>query len=155
MFAIFIRPHSLKQQEVENNTPTSENDPNEETVRDLVLSFGRNLRFVSLLAPLPDIKAAMDQYYAPFVSGELLDAWEGNPDLAPGRQTSSPYPARIDIDRVVRTANTSYRVEGRVIELTSEDELSGDSSAEYDVIFTVDNLAGVWRITSYRHDIAG
>jgi hypothetical protein len=86
-------------------------------VRSLVTAFGSQLRFVSLLAPTSNRRAAMEQYYGPYLSPELLASWapEGT-DAALGRYTSSPSPDRIEVVEVRKTRPDAFVVDGTVIE---------------------------------------
>jgi hypothetical protein len=112
-------------------------------VRATVLAFGNHLNDVSLLAPsaAEDIRKA----YAPYVSAELLAAWEADPASAPGRITSSPWPDHIEVDGVVQNEQGGYDVAGRVMLLSS----AGDAGS-IPVALTVENRTGGYVITRYE-----
>ncbi len=120
-------------------------------VQDIVEEFGTHLKNVSLSASADQVADAIESEYARFVSADLLNTWAEDPSSAPGRETSSPWPERIDVDRVDKTNDTRYAVHGRVIYITSADMTgSGASAGEQDVIVTVDKQSdGSWKITQY------
>src|SRR4051812_39369466 len=61
-------------------------------VQKLVADFGAHLKNVPL-SGTPDIaRQAIQQNYSEYVSPALLEQWITDPDLAPGRLTSSPWP---------------------------------------------------------------
>ena len=66
----------------------------EQAVRTVVGEFGKRLGQVSVLAPVAMAAAAMDNAYAGYVAPDLLAKWKQSPQLAPGKQTSSPSPER-------------------------------------------------------------
>ena len=63
--------------------------------RDVVERFGRRMREVSLLAPDTVVRRELRDAYGALASDSLLRAWESAPANAPGREVSSPWPARI------------------------------------------------------------
>lgn len=108
----------------------------------VVEGFGQRLQLVSLLAP--DAAAQIRSQYADFVAPELLDAWAADPESAPGRLTSSPWPDHIDVASLSIQANGSYAVEGAVVEMTSTGE-----AGRLPVVIVVDEIGGRWLITAY------
>jgi hypothetical protein len=118
----------------------------EEAVRSTVASFGRALQMVSLSASSSAIASSATQYYAPYVSLNLLAYWQGAPSTTPGRLTSSPWPDRIDITSAVKNADGTYAVTGRVVETTS----AGGQTGSYPVSITLDNENGRWLITKFQ-----
>lgn len=91
----------------------------EQSVRNVVEDFGRALKNVNLLAS--DVSSQMDSNYGNLVTQDLLNSWKDDPRVAPGRLTSSPWPDRIEISTINRMTNDSYRVDGKIIEVTSSD----------------------------------
>ncbi len=116
-------------------------------VRSTVAAFGNQLNSVSRLSPhvADEIRAA----YGPYVSEPLLAAWVANPEAAPGRITSSPWPDHIEVDTVTLTESGSYDVTGRVMLLSS----TGDAGSVPVFLTVADSEAG-YRITSYEEGTA-
>jgi hypothetical protein len=112
--------------------------------RAAVTNFGSHLADVSLLATSTDVVDAMHNSYAPYVDANLLAAWDANPAGAPGRLTSSPWPARIDTVSSALNADGTYTVRGTVAE-----ETSTGPSGTYPVTATVANENGTWLITQF------
>lgn len=112
-------------------------------VRTTIAQFGNQLNSVSLLAP----SAAEDiaRTYGPFVAPELLASWVANPESAPGRLTSSPWPDHIEVDSVTKNEEGSYDVAGRIILKTS----TGDAGS-VPVSLTVSDVNGSFLITQYE-----
>lgn len=123
-------------------------DPQEEAVA-VVTSFGRVLQMVPLSGDPEAARQAMAAHYAPYVSELLLAEWKDDPRRAPGRLTSSPWPARIEPETLAEAAGGGYVVEGRVIEITSKELVEGGSAREYAVRAVVEELEEGWRITEF------
>lgn len=66
-------------------------------VTSLVEQFGQKLQMVSLLAPADTVRQVMQEQYSAYVTPDLLAKWQSDPQNAPGRLTSSPWPDRIEI----------------------------------------------------------
>lgn len=121
----------------------------EQAVREVVSAFGGKLRMVNLAAPKEDVIRAIRENYGPFVSAELLAAWEANPRLAPGRLTSSPWPESIKI-LLVEHPDDSYEVQGLVLEVTSAELAAGSGAADqYPVALKLRQREGRWVITGF------
>jgi hypothetical protein len=77
--------------------------------------------------------------------------WQSQPNSAPGRQTSSPWPDRIDVVSVTPTASgnafATYQVEGNVIEVTSADT-PNEPAAVQPISLTVKKQGNAWVITA-------
>lgn len=114
-------------------------------VRTTIAQFGNQLNSVSLLSPSAPEDIA--RTYGPFVTPELLASWIANPESAPGRLTSSPWPDHIAVDSVTRNEAGSYDVQGRVILKTS----AGDAGS-IPVSLTVSNVDGSFLITRYEEE---
>lgn len=121
-------------------------------VRTLVTEFGNQLQLVSLLATSTDVTQTMDEHYAHYVTPELLSQWKQDPSIAPGRKTASPWPDRIEVASVTRSDDGSYRVEGTVVEITSEEKSAASDmpAATYPVHITVGQVGGTWLITALQ-----
>src|SRR3989338_9866599 len=68
-------------------------------VRSAVEEFGLKLKSVSLLAPPETLRSEIRANYADLVAPELLENWLREPSRAPGRETSSPWPERLEMKR--------------------------------------------------------
>lgn len=112
-------------------------------VRTTIAQFGNQLNSVSLLAPTA--AEDIERTYGPFVAPELLASWVANPESAPGRQTSSPWPDHIEVDSVTKNETGNYDVAGRIILKTS----TGDAGS-VPVSITVSDVGGSFLITRYE-----
>jgi hypothetical protein len=112
----------------------------EAAAKSLVKNFGHTLKNVSLLSPT----AAQDirKNYKDLIAPELLEKWKADPAKALGRLTSSPWPDRIEIDDIEKTNGHTYRVNGRIIEITSV----GGIAAERGVEIIVGKFGDNWLI---------
>jgi len=90
--------------------------------RDVIARFGERMRLVSLLAPDSVVKHELADAYSGLASSKLLAAWQATPASAPGREVSSPWPARIDV-RSTQRDSVFCRVEGDVVYVTSADTM--------------------------------
>jgi hypothetical protein len=119
-------------------------------VSDVVMAFGTKMKQVSVLAPTVQAQAAMDTHYKPLVSTELLVAWKAKPDDAPGRTTSSPWPEKIIVAQVSLLSEGKYKVDGNVLEMTSDSLAKNKPVAVYPVVFEVEKQHDAWLITSFE-----
>jgi len=132
----FITPPAVSEPNViDSGTVSNEEDS---AIRTVVTEFGTKLQYVSTLAP--NRKALMEQYYAPYVAPELIALWSVDGIDALGRQTSSPWPDRIDIVEV-RSLSGRYIVEGNVLEVSST-----GPAAVYPVTLTLEKRGDLWLI---------
>lgn len=131
------------------NTPpvqTAQEDENEITA--LVEEFGAKMQNVSLLAPEDTVKQSMEENYGELVTPTLLEKWQEDPENAPGRVTSSPWPERIEIESIEKQTDSSYTVTGEVIEVTSVEKENGGAAAERPITLVVEKIDNKWLITS-------
>ena len=98
-------------------TPCSHPKTEEDEIRNLVWNFGRKLQSVSLLSP--NAAQEIKEQYSDFVSSALLEQWENDTSMAPGRMTSSPWPDHIEITVATKDGSNRYVVTGFVVEVTS------------------------------------
>jgi hypothetical protein len=112
----------------------------------VVQDFGAHLRNVSLLAPAAALKAAMDENYGPYIAPELLAQWEADPSKALGRETSSPYPARIQIGQQ-GAQDDVYVVYGTVVDV-AQGQGGEEIVGTYPVEFALKQIDGRWMIYS-------
>jgi hypothetical protein len=100
----------------------------EEATR-VVELLGERMKQVSLLAPAYEVRAEIRENYTELVTPRLLDQWLFRPDAAPGREVSSPWPERIEIDTVVAAEGGACLVKGKIVYLTSEEVTHGGAAA--------------------------
>lgn len=120
----------------------------EAAVTRLVEDFGGKLKDVSLLAPAEQLAASIQEHYGEFVTPVLLDAWQRDPQQAPGRVSSSPWPELIEVVSVEQSAEGAYEVQGKVIEMTSVEMTQGGIAAQRPITLTVEKNAGRWLISA-------
>jgi len=126
----------------------------EATVRRIVDYFGSRLQDVSLTASPVEVKQEIRSAYANVVWPDLLSKWIAAPAEAPGRLTSSPWPDHINIASITPMNDTTYAIEGNVVEITSQELADGGIADQYPVFMTVENQGGNWFITDYRDALA-
>ncbi len=122
-------------------------EDNKETVTKLVEEFGSKLQNVSLLAPEDVLRKAMEENYGQYVAQALLAEWQKNPQVAPGKLTSSPWPDRIEIESADKLTDTAYDVKGYIIELTSVEKEKGGYAARRPITLKVEKSEANWLIT--------
>lgn len=128
------------------DTPeTPEND--QAAVSKLVEDFGKRLKNVSLLAPEDAVAKSIKDNYAAYVSPALLAHWQDDPQSAPGRVSSSPWPERIEIADTKKISDTKYQINGKIIEVTSVEMASGGYAAKRPVVLVAEKADNKWLIT--------
>ncbi|MBI2610110.1 hypothetical protein HYW53_02950 [Candidatus Giovannonibacteria bacterium] len=123
-------------------------DTSEAEIRALVSNFGGALKKVTRLAPREIYVKSIQENYSDFITPELMKKWEEDPASALGRQTSSPWPERIEISEIKKISDTSYEVKGEIIEVTSMEVTSGGIAAKRSAEFTVDKLGEKFLISA-------
>jgi len=119
----------------------------------LVEGFGKKLQTVSLLAPADVLKQSIGENYREYIAPELLDKWQNDPQKAPGREVSSPWPDRIEVLSVEKLPESGYTVKGKIIEITSVESVNGGVAAERPITLQVGkNAQGRWQITEVAID---
>jgi hypothetical protein len=116
--------------------------------RAVVFHFGERLQRVSLLAPDSLVRASIRSEYGAFVAPALLNSWLDHTANAPGRVTSSPWPAGIEISGTGATPSggTPQIVYfGSIVERTSATP-PGGASGRIPVRVTVVRGPEGWRI---------
>ena len=134
-----------------NNSPVKEQPRqtdavDKQTVTTLVENFGKKLQLVSLQAPQDTLKKSMQENYGEFISPSLLAKWQGDPQNAPGRLVSSPWPDRINILSAKKTSDNTYEVKGEIIEITSAEKASGGVAAKRPITCMVKKYEKNWLI---------
>ena len=123
---------------------------------DLVRRFGERLGHVSLLAPPGALREEIRAQYGPLVTPALLEAWLQDPSSAPGRETSSPWPDRIEVRGARRVRPDAVEVTGDVVYITSVEAASGGAARREPVVVTVVRGAdGEWRIGGFERGNGG
>ena len=135
----------------ENEEKTQQTDEaDKEAVANIVESFGKKLQEVSLLAPKEVLEKSMKESYGDFVTSELIAKWINDPMNAPGRLTSSPWPDRIEILAIEKSAENEYKVDGEIIEITSTEKTEGGISAKRPITLGVRKIEGRWLIDDVK-----
>jgi len=130
----------------ENGNKANKRDAKAEAdVKQVVEGFGKALQNVSLQGPAEDVKQSMQENYGEYVAPDLLERWYAEPLKAPGRLTSSPWPDRIEIQKVERLAEEAYKVDGEIIEITSADK-ENEVAVKREITLVVENMEGKWLI---------
>lgn len=146
------------QNQIKDNTQsqeeTQQSAQEEETaVRSLVETFGGKLQAVSLLAPEDILKKSIGDNYRIYVTPDLLEEWLSQPQKAPGRLTSSPWPDRIGILSLQKINNNGYEVTGDIIEITSVEKNNGAIAAKQPIILEVNKTDANWLISKVILDV--
>lgn len=130
--------------------PSSRTTP--ESAQTVVEEFGQRLDTVSLLGPREQVGETMRQAYGSLVAPELLTEWMNDPEHAPGRLTSSPWPDRIEVQSVEQIGEGElYYVQGEIVEVTNEGGGIGEAPTEAlrrPVSIAVERRGGQWLIVS-------
>ncbi len=129
-----------------NNTPQQTDVLDKQSVTNVVDSFGKKLQSVSLLAPSETVKQIMQDNYGGLVSPALLAKWQNDPQNAPGRTVSSPWPDRIEILSNEKLADGTYEVKGEIIEITSVEQTKGGLAAKRPITLSVKKFDDKWLI---------
>lgn len=117
-------------------------------VQALVEAFGKRLQRVSLSAPKDMAATSIKENYRDYVTSELLQKWLADPQSAPGRTVSSPWPDRIDILKLETGDKNQYTVQGEILEVTSVELADGGAAAKRPVTIAAQKVNGRWLISS-------
>lgn len=126
------------------------NTENINEIVNLVRNFGEKLQLVSLLAPKDIVSKSIEDNYSKFISDSLLEEWRNNPENAPGRLTSSPWPDRIEINDIEKISEYKYHVKGEIIEVTSVEKATGGYAAKQAVTILVVKENDRWFIDDFK-----
>jgi hypothetical protein len=87
----------------------------DQKITNFVEEFGSKIKNVSLLAS--NAPNQMKKQYGPYVTSDLLRAWQAKPTDAPGRETSSPWPESLNVVSItpVNRVGDTFDVEGNVL----------------------------------------
>jgi hypothetical protein len=106
-------------------------EADQNAVKTVVENFGLALKNVSLLSPT--VSEDIEKNYKNFISPVLLAQWKQDPVKAIGRLTSSPWPDRIEISEIKQFGSGAYDVSGKIIEATSDQNITGSQQVEIGV----------------------
>ena len=133
-----------------NEAPLNALLDNEAAVISLVKDFGERLEKVALLAPADIVKKSLQENYGDLVTPLLLAKWISDPQNAPGRNVSSPWPDRIEILGVEKLSEKAYRIKGEIIEITSVEKESGGVAAKRPVTIETEKIEKRWLISAVQ-----
>lgn len=122
----------------------------EQDVLALVEAFGKRIQAVSITAPPSSAAAGITEHYSDYVTPELLQQWQTDPQTAPGRLVSSPWPDRIDILATEMYEPDQCTVRGEIIEVTSVEMAQGGAAAKRPVEIALRQIKGRWFISGVR-----
>ncbi len=114
-----------------------------------VRNFGAEMKNISLLAPKDTLKSDIQTHYDRFATDALMEQWLEDPTNAPGRETSSPWPEKIEI-RSVQKQGQSYIVSGEIVMMTSNEVEKGGNAGTIPVILQLIEEDGEWQIAAYQ-----
>ncbi len=123
--------------------------PDSVQAENVIVGFGARLKNVPLTAEPAVLSATLQKEYGPYVAPALLARWMDDPAHAPGRETSSPWPERIEVTEI-RTAGAYYEAVGNVVLMTSAELVSGGDAGRTPVYLTLAHLGGRWLIAEYQ-----
>ncbi|HWQ29573.1 MAG TPA: hypothetical protein VN549_01180 [Negativicutes bacterium] len=124
---------------------TAVND--EAAVRNIVEDFGKKLQSVSLLAPQDVLEKSMKENYGEFVTQELIEKWISDPEKAPGRLTSSPWPDSIEMLAVERISDNECQVRGKIVEVANAEGSGTKTVAKRPITLDLKKTDGKWLIS--------
>lgn len=117
-----------------------------DTITNLIEGFGSKLQLVSLLSPADVLEESIKENYIDFVSPELITKWTADPESAPGRLVSSPWPDRIEIESIDMISQEEYKVLGKIVEVTSVEAENNGVAAKRAIQLKVVKLNDNWII---------
>ncbi|WP_058486473.1 M56 family metallopeptidase [Defluviitalea phaphyphila] len=126
-----------------NDTNSEEINQDEQDIQIMVEAFGKTLKEVLLSAPDDIVAANIKEKYGIYITSELLQKWQDNPQSAPGRMVSSPWPERIDLIKIENTDKNQYTVYGEIIEVTSAEQVA----AKRPITIVVEKINDSWLIS--------
>lgn len=138
----------VKEEGTTNAEVQTDNQVDEGTISKIVESFGSKLKEVSLLAPKDILTKSMQDNYSEFVTQDLINEWISDPQNAPGRLTSSPWPDRIEVISIEKLPEDAFEVKGKVIEITSVEEVNGGIAASRPITLLVKKKDDQWLINA-------
>lgn len=116
--------------------------------REVVLRFGRQMQKISVLAPADAVRPELSKVYGTLLSPELLATWRAHPEQVIGREGSSPWPQKIEIDSIDCAGPDTCRVTGKVDYITSNEVEHGGVFMRRGIKLALAHDDHGWRITS-------
>ena len=132
--------------DADNTSSDAGGDDEEAAVRLIVEGFGQRMQNVELLSG--EVQSQIRNQYGPFASNDMIEQWLEEPSRAPGREVSSPGPARIEVYTIEPEGEDTYRVHAWVKYVTAEDG-PGEASAEQPISLLVSYNGSAWVIVNY------
>ncbi|MDD3653760.1 MAG: hypothetical protein PHO01_06200 [Desulfotomaculaceae bacterium] len=129
-----------------NGDPQQAEEIESQAVVSLVQDFGSKLKKVSLIAPLDTVSQSIQEHYGSMVSPELLAKWRSEPQYAPGKLVSSPWPERIEIATNQKLPDGSYEVKGEIVEIDSVKLTGEEVLAKQPITLIVKKAQDRWLI---------
>ncbi len=117
-----VREPATQTVRADDSTAAPPRSPEQRTPQQVVEEFGKRMKQVSTSASSEIAARALREHYEGLVDSELLQIWIANPATAPGRQVSSPWPDRIEVESSSRTPADEVVVTGALVEATSSGE---------------------------------
>jgi hypothetical protein len=136
---VYYKVPTVEHPVVEYQTP-------EDTVRRVVEDFGDVIKNVPLAGTPEIVTLAIRENYSIYLSDELLNQWVRNNNQALGRETSSPWPERIDIESITKNESGDYTVKGEVVSMTSQEMVHGGDAGREAITLTVEPAGQRWVI---------
>ncbi len=119
-------------------------------IRTTIADLGSRLKNVSLLSPTAASDIAAE--YGAYVTPELLAQWQTKPEGAPGRQTSSPWPDRIEVGALEQIGEGEvYVAQANVVEVANSD-IPGAFANMYPVTIMLEKRDGRWLISDWQKE---
>lgn len=117
-------------------------------VRALVEQFGKQMQKVSTLAPPAAMHRQLQSVYGGLLSPELLKMWQAHPDRVVGREVSSPWPQKIEVQQVDCGRGDACTVTGQVDYVTSSELANGGVFSRRPITLKANRVDAGWRITA-------
>lgn len=119
-------------------------------IRKVVLTFGKRLKMVSIMSEKEILIRSIKEVSSDLVTSTLLDKWIKTPTTFPGRLVSSPWPDRIEILKIIKKSDTKYEVNGKIIEITSNEVIKGGIAAERNIVLQLKKQGLRWLIDAIK-----
>ncbi len=129
------------------NPPVQEEQQDKLAAETAVKDFGERLQMVSLLSSSDQAQQSIKDNYANLVTPTLLAQWQNDPQNAPGRKVSSPWPDHINILSTEKTDN-KYMVKGEIIYVSSLEKANGGAAARQSIDLGLGKHDNRWLIES-------
>lgn len=116
---------------------------------EVITEFGDRLQDIALLAPDTLVRQEIREAFTPLVTPSLLAVWLAEPTSAPGREYSSPWPARLEIAAIDSLGPGQCRISADVIYLTSAEVVAGGAAVRIPATLVAQHTDR-WRISAYE-----